>query len=540
MRSARKRRPRGSRRPPLLLFLVLSTLFTLLLATVLLIVSYRLVLTNYYMRSIQRELKGALTRLEETEFSQETLDSLRQEGIRILLVDPENRTVAYEDMYFLQDAPPMEPEGQPGESPPDAVSEATPWENDPNEAVRLRTAVELVKRVDAQLPDDEGEYFSTDSLDVYEQSLMQSGIQSKAIFLNGRRGAYYFSLCVPVESVGTSLTLAIRFATVISAIVWMVSLPVIYLFYRRITKPAIQVARTADRISQLDFSSPCPPANTREFDTISGSVNRMAEHLQAHISLLENGNRKLEDELEELDRQRQLSRELIANLSHDLKTPIAIISSYAEGLSEGVAETDEQRERYIRTIREESEHMQGIVSKMLLISRLEAGADPILREDFDLSTLIASVCESFSYEIKKNGLQLTTELETPLPVCSDYERIRQVVINVVQNSVFHINGGSRIRVVAERADEHAVFRVANSSAPIIGEAANRLWEELYRGDYARRRDRGEAGLGLSIVRKDMEQLGQPYGFRNLETEGMVEFYIELPLAEGMPEQQEEG
>lgn len=511
-------------KPSLLFWLGLVTSLTLIVSILLMVLVFRFMLANYYMRSLRRELSGALDRLKTSGFSAEALDALEQQGIRVLLVDSDSRRIVYEDMYFLLDEAARRDEN-------DAVTAASPnWTPGDGDA-RMLAAAELVRRVNGQLKDSDGFYYSTDSPDAYEQNLMQSGLKNRVLYLNGREGAYYFSLCVPIESTTTAMELASRAASLVVTVMWLLSMLAYYLLYRRITRPAKEISRIAERISKFDFSNRCPPAHTRELDRLSQSVNHISEELQDYVGRLEQSNRRLGAELEAREREQQLTRDLIGNLSHDLKTPIAIISGYAEGLAEGVADSPAQQERYLQTILKESEHMQTVVSKMLQLSRLEAGVEPVELSVFDLSELTDSVLEVFTHEIEKLGLTVERRLEEPLPVRSDYERVLQVAENYLQNSVYHVNNGAAIRVVTERRGNAAVLRVANSSAPIPAAEGADLWEKLYRGDYARARSHGEAGLGLSIVRSNMEQLGQPYGFRNLEDEGMVEFYIELPLAE---------
>lgn len=141
------------------------------------------------------------------------------------------------------------------------------------------------------------------------------------------------------------------------------------------------------------------------------------------------------------------------------------------------------------------------------------------------------IVQSFAPDIERAAIHVRCEGEDELFVHSDYECIRQVLINFVQNAVYHINGGSdlRIRMCAQDGGV-AELAVANSSAPFSDETLAHLWDKLFRGDSARQRQHGEVGLGLSIVKSNMEHLGCPYGVRNLPEEGMIEFYIRLPLA----------
>lgn len=517
-----RRKPGAPRRPSLILTMAGFSTILLLLSAVVTILAYRLIVERYYMRSLEKDLEDTLDTLIDADFQSSALSAVRND-VRIFLVDAQTGQITYVDRYFnvagFTDAVSGATEQAEPPAPPDGLLEPPPQE--PSQQLAAKTLIDAVDRTLS----GEGRYFASDDWD----GKGGRPLESKALYLNGLAHGKYFSLCLTVESVNTALSLAIRFSIWATVAVWIVGILLILLFYRKLTRTSKAIVQAAGQISQLDFSARCPKAFSREFSALSQSINRMSDQLQEHVEQLQAGNRLLSDDLAEIERQQRVTRDLIGNLSHDLKTPIAVISGYAEGLTEGVAKTDEQRARYYAMILRESEHMQGIVSEMLALTRIESGRVPIVLTDFDLSDLVSEALESFQPLIEKYGLTLAFSLEDNLLVHSDCDRIRQVVLNYVQNSVYHING-THIRAVTERSEGRAVFRIANDSPPFSAEDAAGIWDKLYRCDNARSRDHGEAGLGLCIVKGSMEQLGQPYGVRNLEAEGMVEFYIELPLA----------
>ena len=510
-----------TRKKPGLVFLIagFSTLL-LLLSTVLTIVAYRVVVEPYYMNSLQNELLRIEEELIAADFDSDYIRSL-QTDVRMLVVDERVGEISYADPLFRkggrlgnflppQDVlPPQEPQGPENARPEQELASA------------------LVLAVNRVLDGEDGSFFSADN---WERRVNGLPLNSKALVLSGLHSGRYYSLWLEVASVNEAMSLAGRFAVIISLSCWALGLVLILFYYARLTKTSRAIVRTAGKLAKLDFSSRCPPAITREFDALSSSTNTLSDQLQSHILQLRQTNEALSRELDVAARQRRMSIDLLNNLSHDLKTPIAIISGYAEGLTEGVARTEAQQQRYAEIILQESAHMQDIVSKLLALGRLEADESLPEFSSFDLTELVQEVLESFQLEIEKEGIRPETSLAVPLPVFSDYESIRQVVINYVQNSIYHMNGGTRLRIVTEQKGSRAVFRIANSSAPISGDEATRIWDKLHRGSYARSRDHGEAGLGLSIVKGNMERLGEPYGFRNLTEAGesLVEFYIELP------------
>ena len=195
-----------------------------------------------------------------------------------------------------------------------------------------------------------------------------------------------------------------------------------------------------------------------------------------------------------------------------------------------MARTPEKRRTYCETILRESKRMQDIVSQILALGRMESGQTPVVPEDFDLTALLQELLESFQRELELRNLHLTRVGFTSCMVHTDYACARQSLTNYIQNAVYHVNNGDRIELRLEDLGDRGRVRVLNSSAPIPEEIAPRLWEKLYRGDPSRQRQNGEMGLGLSIVKGNMERLGHAYGFGNYPDFPGVCFWLEMPKA----------
>lgn len=491
--------------------MALTSAFILALTIGGIVLVYRLSLENVYDNSLRQQLNESLYLLNRSDFSEDSVLQIRSQGIHLLLLSDGSLDVLYQD-----------PNGEPlGFKRSPIPSSGTDPESGP-----FRADAELIGMlVNDRLGQAEGSFFFTE-LDEDDDSIR---LDNQRLYLGGRSGRYLFCLYLPVESTNAAISLAIRFATVVGVFGWLISVVVLYFVSIRLTRPHRTIVRTAEKFAEMDFSDRCPPAVTRELNELSSSVNRMADRLQSNVEHLYRINNQLKVELDERNRQTQITRSLIADLSHDLKMPIGIISGYAEGLQEGIASTPEQQQLYCSMILKESEHMHSIVSKLLAQSRVDNMAYPLTPEYFDLAELLDDVTSVFQLEIRRLKLHLTLEYQAPLPVFSDYESIRQSVVNYVQNAVYHINGGSEIRVGAEPMDDYYRVRVINSSQPIPAYEQDQLWTRLYRGDPSRRRHPGGTGLGLSIVKGNMERLGLNYGQRNLPGD-LVEFWLCVPRA----------
>ena len=502
----------GKKKRQIHLWLLMAAVFTgilsLIIAVIILVIRFSL--ADHYEERLHSQLSAAQRLLHDNDYSLETARQFGTQGLYVFLQREGEKSVAYQDARgFPFSMGPRRGEGEGDRDPP-------------------RSDAELLRDlIEKNLGAEDGSFFTTD-IDGQRQSRQ---LENKSIFLCGRDQGWLYCLYLPVESTNAAITLSIRYVTVISVAAWAVSLILLYFLSRIITRPHRRIADTAAQIAKMDFSQRCPEAVTIELNDMSQSINAMADSLQANVEALRGANEQLHTELAARTRQQQITSELIANLSHDLKTPISIISGYAEGLLEGVARTPEKKQSYYDRILRESERMQVIVSRILDLGRMESGETPIRLEDFDLAELLNEVLDSFDRELERQGLTLDRVGERPCMVHTDYICARQSLLNYVQNAIFHINNGKRIEVRLVDQGDSIRVRVSKSSAPIPEEEARKLWDKLYRGDPSRQRHNGEVGLGLAIVKGNMERLGHPYGFENDPDFPGVAFWLELPKAE---------
>ena len=210
-------------------------------------------------------------------------------------------------------------------------------------------------------------------------------------------------------------------------------------------------------------------------------------------------------------------RELTSNIAHELKTPLAVIHSYAEGLSERIAE--EKRDKYLGVILSEAERMDAMVLEMLELSRLEAGRVKLFRESFSLSEMAALAFERLELAAVAKGLKISLELAEDCAVNADPMRIEQVITNFAANAVKYTPPGGCIRVQTDKRWGKVTFSVENDSPPLSSEALLRVWDSFYRADEAR--GGMGTGLGLSIAKSIVELHGGTCLVRN--TQAGIEF-----------------
>lgn len=266
-----------------------------------------------------------------------------------------------------------------------------------------------------------------------------------------------------------------------------------------------------------------PPPKWREPYELYEHCRSTQDRLRAN----KNEITRLNTALEYAKAAEQNRRQMTSSIAHELKTPLAVIHSYAEGLKEHIAE--EKREKYLDVILSESEHLDDMVLELLDLSRLEAGRVKLAVEQFDLSALTKSVFERLEMAAQAKGLHITYDFLDDCAVNADEARIRQVVENFATNAVKYTpaNGRIRVKIAAERyrtsQRTSTTFSIENDSAPLSEEDLSKVWDTFYRADGAR--SGGGTGLGLAIAKNIIELHGGTCSVRNTKTGVLFQFTL---------------
>lgn len=216
----------------------------------------------------------------------------------------------------------------------------------------------------------------------------------------------------------------------------------------------------------------------------------------------------------------------MSNVSHELKTPIALIQGYAEGLQDGINDDDkESRQFYCEVIMDEANKMNKMVKKLLTLNQIEFGNNQTVMERFDLNDLIQGVLQSVDILVKQDGIQVVYENKEPISVWADEYQIEEVVTNYISNAIHHAAYEKRIEITVERREETVRVSVFNTGDRIPEDDLDKVWIKFYKVDKARTREYGGSGIGLSIVKAIMDAHNRECGVRNRENG--VEFWFEL-------------
>jgi len=336
-----------------------------------------------------------------------------------------------------------------------------------------------------------------------------------------------FIMSTPLSSIGESVALSNRFLTYVGAIVIVIGALVVYLITKRLTAPIHQLSYLSEKMSQLDFDVQYQASerDVEEIKILGNSMNTLSERLKTAIGELKSANNQLQKDIEEKTKIDEMRKEFIANVSHELKTPIALIQGYAEGLQEGMGEDKESRDYYCDVIVDEAGKMNKMVRQLLTLSSLESGNDRPVMERFNLTELIQGVIHSAQIMIQQKEANVHFDVTEPVYVWADEFKIEEVVTNYLSNAIHHAEGEKRIEIRAENEDGRVRVSVFNTGTPIPEEALPNLWTKFFKVDKARTREYGGSGIGLSIVKAVMEAHNQECGVKNWE-DG-VEFWFTL-------------
>ena len=330
-----------------------------------------------------------------------------------------------------------------------------------------------------------------------------------------------------VESIRESAAISNRFLLFVGAAAIVSSLLVAFFTTRHITKPLQQLTDISKRMVDLDFNAKYESnrSNSYEVEELGNHINRLSENLERTISELKTANVELQDDIEKKIQIDEMRKEFLSNVSHELKTPLALIQGYAEGLQECINDDAESREFYCDVIIDEADKMNRMVKKLLTLNQLEFGNDQVVMERFDMTELVRGVANSTKILMEQKGIRLELDNPEEARVWGDEFKVEEVITNYMSNAINHADGGKVIRVFYTRFEDKLRVSVFNTGQPIPEDDIDKIWVKFYKVDKARTREYGGSGIGLSIVKAIMDSFHQQCGVINHE-DG-VEFWMEL-------------
>ena len=338
----------------------------------------------------------------------------------------------------------------------------------------------------------------------------------------------FFLLISPLESIRESVELANRFLAYVGVGSALFSAFIIFWVSKKVTKPIMELAKISERMAQLDFDAKYVGKSNTEIALLGNNINELSNTLEHTISELKSANNELQRDIEKKNKIDEMRREFLSNVSHELKTPIALIQGYAEGLKEGISDDADSREFYCEVIMDEAAKMNNMVKKLLTLNQLEFGNDTVTMERFDIVSLIQNYLQTTEILCRQRNITVIMKEHSPVYVWADEYMVEEIFGNYFTNAMNHVADDMVIDVKLETRNDVVRISVFNTGKPIPQESISHLWEKFYKVDKARTRAYGGSGVGLSIVKAMMEALNKDYGVNNYDNG--VEFWFELEKA----------
>lgn len=334
-----------------------------------------------------------------------------------------------------------------------------------------------------------------------------------------------FIIQSPFGSIRDTVNSTNKFLLYVGMVTLVCGFMFVWYFSRKITKPILELADLSQRMANLDFDAKYTSGGENEIGILGGNFNLMSKRLEETISELKSANNQLQKDIEQKEKMEDMRNEFLGNVSHELKTPIALIQGYAEGLKEGISDDPESMEFYCDVIMDEASKMNRMVRNLLTLNQLEFGEEDLQFARFDIVGLIQGVLASCEILIQQAGAGVDFVADGAVYVWADEFKTEQVFRNYLTNAIHHVDNEKRIEIRVIRQSDKVRITVFNSGKPIPEADITKLWEKFYKVDKAHTREYGGNGIGLSIVKAIMESFHQQYGVKNYDNG--VEFWFEL-------------
>lgn len=349
-------------------------------------------------------------------------------------------------------------------------------------------------------------------------------IQSNYLDLFARYDNSIIYIRLNMENISEIVNTANTFLLYISFLAMFEGAILMTLVSNKFTKPILKLSKIANNMANLNFKETYDEIREDEVGVLGDSMNKLSNNLQETISNLEKANQQLAEDLKEKEKIDEMRKTFVSDVSHELKTPIALIQGYAEGLKYSIAD-DESRDFYCQTIIEESEKMNDLVKKITSLSQIEYGYTKVELEKFDIKEIIEYKLHTMQLLLEQNNIKLNTHLYSQI-VEMDLSLLDEILNNYLSNAINHISGNKMLNISFENySNDKIKISIFNTGENIPENELENLWIKFYKVDKSRTREYGGSGIGLSIVKAILDNVNQEYGVLNKENG--VEFWFTL-------------
>lgn len=334
----------------------------------------------------------------------------------------------------------------------------------------------------------------------------------RLVFISKMSNGEFIILKKPLKGINESVSISNQFYMFAGGIIILIGGIFILIFSKKITKPIIEMSSVAESISNLEFEKRIKINSQDEIGNLGQSINKISKKLSTSIN--------------ELKQDVERRKDLVRNMSHELKTPIGIIKGYAEGLKYGVVDDKEKMGKYCSVIVEECDRMNNLVQELLNHSKMEAGMVKLNRTDFEIYEFISNIVERFKPTFIDKGITFDLKCMENYIISADRNMLEKAINNFMTNAIDYVDGRRFIQLLVENNENKIKISIFNTGNHISMEDLNKVWDIYYKADKARTRKYGGHGLGLTIVKSIVQLHGGIAKVENVD-EGVI-FSLEIP------------
>lgn len=363
----------------------------------------------------------------------------------------------------------------------------------------------------------------------YYTVLRESGSDAQYL-LYGRtlKNGYRIEISALKQPITQSASVAVMFTYVLVTVGLGASFIFVSIFARRFAKPLIEMKEITGDMAQLKFGRKLDTRRRDEIGALADNINNLSDSLAGALGELKEKNKQLERDIEREKKLDEMRKEFVSSVSHELKTPIAVIRGYAEGIESLLSEDEQTALEYCGIVMSEADRMNGLVLRLLEVSLYESGSVSITEVPFSVTDMVQGYFSSCARLFSEKSVTVRVEADRDYTGFGDESRLYTVLNNYVSNAVSHAAGEKRVECSVKDTGKFIRVAVFNTGDPIDESNSEKLFMSFYRGNRAHSREEGRFGLGLSIVRAIAELHGTAYGCGNRDNG--VEFWFDIKKA----------
>lgn len=398
-------------------------------------------------------------------------------------------------------------------------------------------SIDLYDNQDNYLYEGSGNFISANKINIISRKQNEDGSYFNVVAEDGSTTQYivfgkdfengwHIEITAQKDPIQENANLATGVTTTITILALVLALVFISAYSKHFTKPLIQMSEVANKIAKLDFSAKCQINRGDEIGTLADSINVVSDSLNNALSELREKNAQLMEDIEKERRIEKMRADFISAASHELKTPIAIIRGYAEGLKMNMGEEDEGASEYCDIIMRESDRMNTLVLNMLEQSLYSSGVKKPDMTELEVNAFIEDLLKTVNPIFEEKGVEARFVANNSFVAFADKAQMTTVLSNIVLNACSHAGGEKLIEITTEKVDNKIKINIFNTGSRVEDKDKDGIFTSFYRADKAHSRAEGRFGLGLAIVKSITENHNCDCGFENKENG--VTFWFTMP------------